>query len=89
MENLMPAKPICENLGIAWKPQYLKLTQDSRCLPDAQAGRCYHMVIPSASGTQEMVSLPLQKLPAWLFSISTNKVKPKFLIENDISYCNK
>ena len=35
------------------------------------------MVIPSAGGTQTMVSLPLQKLPAWLFSISARKVKPE------------
>ena len=35
------------------------------------------MVIPSAGGTQTMVSLPLQKLPAWLFSVSARKVKPE------------
>lgn len=62
-------KPICEKLGVVWQPQHRKLAAH----PVLSKGITI-MVIPSASGHQETVCLPLELLPGWLFTINVNKV---------------
>lgn len=70
-EPYVAAKPICEQLGLAWQAQHRKLTA-------AENGwRYHHMVIPSDGGAQETVGLHLVDLPLWLASISPAKVKPE------------
>lgn len=64
-------KPICERLGLAWKPQYAKLTGDP------EVWGIHLMVIPSTGGAQETLCLPLNRLAAWLFSISASRVQPE------------
>ncbi len=69
-EPFVPVKPICERLGLDWGSQWAKL----RARPER-----YGIVIlrtPSAGGEQETTCLPLRKLPAWLYSIHPNKVRP-------------
>lgn len=63
-------KPIVENMGLAWVPQYVKLTE--------KFGSVVTIIITTGGdGKQyEMISLPLRKLPAWLYSINPNKVAP-------------
>lgn len=62
-------KPIAENMGLAWPAQYTKLTE--------KFGAVISIIgTTGADGKQyEMVCLPLRKLPAWLYSISPDKVK--------------
>lgn len=79
-EPFVPMRPICDTLGLAWKPQFVKLTSDSRW-------KANHMVtqIPGDDQQREILCLPLRKLPAWLFSISPSRVKPE-LREKLIAY---
>ena len=64
-----PAKPIVENLGLGWASQSQKL--------NANKGRwgITIIVIPSESGDQQTLCLPVRKLPAYLASINPKKVR--------------
>lgn len=71
-EQMVPMRPICENLGLDWKSQHRKLTSGDR------PWGCGHMTTHDASGrAQEMLCLPVFMLPAWLFSVSPSKVRPE------------
>ena len=61
-------KPIVEGMGLDWKSQYAKVKEDKR----------YGVItIPyrTKGGTQEMVSLDADHLPAFLYSINPNRVR--------------
>lgn len=62
------AKPICENMGLSWRTQRKKITNNSRW---------EHMTLPlqTEGGEQELVCMPLIKLNGWLFSINPSKVR--------------
>lgn len=62
-------KPIVENMGLAWQTQARKLTDNK------ERWGIIIMVIPSNGGEQEMLCLPVRKLPAYLASINPNKVR--------------
>lgn len=62
-------KPIVENLGMSWSTQMRKLLSQSEKYGYA------HMNIPTKSGIQKMLFLPLKKLNGWLFSINPEKVR--------------
>lgn len=66
-----PAKPIVENLGLGWASQSQKLNSNK-----ARWGVTI-IVIPSESGEQQMLCLPVRKLPAYLASINPKKVRPE------------
>lgn len=66
-----PAKPIVENLGLGWASQSQKLNSNK-----ARWGVTI-IVIPSESGDQQMLCLPVRKLPAYLSSINPKKVRPE------------
>lgn len=66
-----PAKPIVENLGLGWASQSQKLNSNK-----ARWGVTI-IVIPSESGDQQMLCLPVRKLPAYLASINPKKVRPE------------
>lgn len=68
----IPAKPLCEQLGMAWSPQRTKLKTDT------DLWGCDDIVIPSPGGPQTMTCLPLDNLNGWLFSIQAARVKPEF-----------
>ena len=82
-EPYTPMKPIVEGMGLAWKPQFLKLKSDPRF-----SRGMVHMVIPSEGGPQETFCIPLRKLPGWLMTISPNKVKPE-IREKILRYQNE
>lgn len=66
-----PAKSIVENLGLGWASQSQKLNSNK-----ARWGVTI-IVIPSESGVQQMLCLPVRKLPAYLSSINPKKVRPE------------
>lgn len=70
-QPFVPARPITDNLGLAWEPQYRKLMSGQKRWGVTM------MVTPSAGGPQQTLCLPLRKLPAFLFSIDPRKVKPE------------
>lgn len=66
-----PMKPIVENMGISWQGQQAKLTTN------AERWGIKMILIPTASGQQDMLCLPVRKLPAYLSSINPKKVRPE------------
>ena len=81
----VPVRPICENLGISWQGQHAKLTGSPRWKSEL-------IPVQTEGGLQQMLCIPLIKLPAWLASISPEKVKPelrdkliKYQEESDIA----
>lgn len=70
-EPYVAMRPMVENMGLAWKPQFLKISEKFSSVVT-------EMVTTGADGKQYvMTCLPLRKLAAWLYSISPNKVKPE------------
>ena len=66
-----PAKPIVENLGLGWASQSQKLNANR------ERWGVTIIVIPSDSGDQQTLCLPVRKLPAYLASINPKKVRPE------------
>lgn len=68
-EPFTPMKPIVENMGLDWRTQQRKL--------DANRGRwgMVMMTIPSTSGDQQTLCMPVRKLPAFMASINPKKVR--------------
>ena len=64
-----PMKPIVENLGLGWSSQRQKLDSNR------ERWGVTMIVIPSDSGDQEMVCMPVRKLPAYMNSINPKKVR--------------
>lgn len=64
-----PAKPIVENLGLGWASQSQKLNANK------ERWGITIIVIPSESGDQQTLCLPVRKLPAYLASINPKKVR--------------
>ncbi|MDF5893481.1 phage antirepressor N-terminal domain-containing protein [Pseudomonas syringae pv. syringae] len=70
-EPYVAMRAVVENMGLAWKPQFLKMTEKF-------SSTVTEMVTVAEDGKlRGMTCLPLRKLPAWLYSISPNKVKPE------------
>ena len=66
-----PMKPIVENLGLGWASQSQKLNSNR------ERWGVTIIVIPSESGEQEMLCMPVRKLPSYLNSINPRKVRPE------------
>ncbi len=66
----VPLRPICDYLGLNWSGQLQRLKRDT-VLVEAQ-GVC---VIHTPQGKQEMICLPLDLLPGWLFGVDSRRVK--------------
>ncbi len=69
-EPYVPVKPISDRLGLEWSRQRKKLRDAFKRFPTVL------MYCGTGAGEREMTCLPLRKLPAWLFSINANKVRP-------------
>ena len=70
-EPYAPMKPIVEDMGLTWEAQARKL-RDNR-----DRWGMINMIIPSASGNQDTLCMPVRKLPAFFASINPNKVRPE------------
>ena len=68
----IPCKPICEAIGVAWHGQLEKIKQDE-VLSEAIQEFC----IPSNSGNQNTICIPLDYLNGWLFKLNPSKVAPE------------
>lgn len=69
----VPIRPICEYLGLSWTGQLQRLKRDP-VLSKEQGGCVIHT---PKGGSQEMICLPLEMLPGWLFGVSSARVKPE------------
>ncbi|MDR6178357.1 hypothetical protein QE393_001617 [Pseudomonas sp. SORGH_AS 211] len=78
-EPYVAMKPIVANMGMDWKSQHSKLAERF-------ASTMVEITTVAEDGKlRGMACLPLKKLPAWLYSISPNKVAPE-LREKIIRY---
>ena len=73
-EIYVPLRPICEYLGLNWSGQLQRLRRDE-VLREALQFVCITHTNP-AGGDPNVVCLPLEYLPGWLFGISTSRVRP-------------
>lgn len=66
-------KPICENIGLAWEPQLLRIKRD-----DILSSTMIITIIVAEDGkNREMVCLPIEYLNGWLFGIDVKRCKPE------------
>lgn len=66
-------RPIANFLGLQWAPQYQRIQRDDVLSQEVRLVR-----MASADGRQrEMISLPLEFLPGWLFGVTVSKARPE------------
>lgn len=72
-KELVPVKPICKALGVAYPAQFQKIKDD-----DILSSVVVLSVITGADEKQyEMTCLPLEYAFGWLFGIDHRKIKPE------------
>jgi hypothetical protein len=71
----VPLRPICGYLGLDWSAQYRRLHRDP-VLRDVIRPVAM-MATGSRADEHEIVCLPLEYLPGWLFSINVTRVRPE------------
>ncbi len=64
-----PMKPIITGMGLTWHGQHAKIKANAR------RWGVLELRIPSSGGLQDMLCMPLRKLPGWLSGIEAGKVK--------------
>ena len=67
-QPFVSAKQIAAAIGLNWQPQHAKLTSNR------DRWGITMIVIPSVSGNQDTLCIPLRKLPGWLMTIQSNRV---------------
>lgn len=68
-EPFAPIKPVIENMGLYWE------TQNKKLLHNKVRWGVVIMTIPSASGLQKTLCIPVRKLAGFLATINPNKVR--------------
>ena len=68
-EPYAPMRPIVEGMGLTWQSQHRKLSDNK------ERWGVIILMIPTASGSQDALCMPLRKLPAFFASISASKVR--------------
>ena len=81
-EPFTPMKPIVECMGLTWGAQQQKLTANRKRWGISMID------IPTSSGEQSMLCMPVRKLPAYLGTITPSRVKPE-LRDKIILYQNE
>lgn len=82
-EPYTPMKPVVEGAGLTWHGQHAKLKANQR-----QWG-VLDLRIPSAGGAQEMICIPLRKLPGWLMTIDPGRLKSPEVRARVVEYQNE
>jgi hypothetical protein len=71
----VPLRPISDYLGLAWSGQYERLKRDpvlSTEITNVRVTRTKY-----ERGNPNLISLPLDYLPGWLFGINADRVRPE------------
>ena len=63
-------KPICENLGLDWSSQFVKIKSNEVLEPTI----VFITTVAEDGKNREMVCLPIDMINGWLFTISPNRV---------------
>lgn len=78
-----PMKPIITGMGLTWHGQHAKIKAN------ANRWGVLELRTPSAGGLQDMLCMPLRKLPGWLSGIESGKVKNPDARAKVIQYQNE
>jgi hypothetical protein len=72
-EMYVPLRPIVEALGLSWGSQRNRVQRD-----EVLAQQVRQVTMAGADGRQrDLVCIPLDTLPGWLFGITTSRVRPE------------
>ena len=72
-EMYVPLRPIVEALGLSWGSQRNRVQRD-----EVLAHQVRQVTMAGADGRQrDLVCIPLDPLPGWLFGITTSRVRPE------------
>ena len=72
----IPIRPICEYLGLDWSAQYRRLKRDVVMAENLNSVAMTATELPGVGkGKRDLVCLPLEYLPGWLFGIDATRVK--------------
>lgn len=82
-QPFVPMKSIVESMGLGWRAQFDKIKESA-----ARWGM-REILIPTKSGIQSMICLPLRKLMGWLMTIHPNKIPNLQTRETVIRYQNE
>ncbi|VVE54688.1 phage antirepressor N-terminal domain-containing protein [Pandoraea anhela] len=78
-----PMKPIVVGMSLTWHGQHAKLKENR------ERWGILDLRIPSSGGLQDMICLPLRKLPGWLMTMEPNKIKNPDVRARVIQYQNE
>jgi hypothetical protein len=78
----VPIRPLCDYLGLNWSGQFERVKRDPVM---SKSIRSVRVTRTEAGGKRDVVSLPLEILPGWLFGVNAARVKPE-LQEKIIRY---
>src|SRR5262245_52302041 len=79
----VPVRPICDYLGLSWSGQRERIMRDEVLAEAVRGVRVTRT--PQEGGAQEMLCLPLELLPGFLFGVNAARVKAE-LREKIIRY---
>lgn len=72
----LPVRPLCQFLGLAWSGQFERIKRDP-VLSDAIRFVRLIRTGEGQVGDPEVLCLPLEFIPGWLFGVSASRVKPE------------
>ena len=72
-DGLVPVKPICEALGVAYERQFSKLKEDE----DFNSIITLRVMVGADGKDREMCCLPVRFVYGWLYTINPKNVKPE------------
>ena len=76
-EIFVPVRRLCDNLGLTWPPQWQRI-QRNEVLKEAVRSVIVTITDPESKftpGQSEMLCLPLDLIPGWLFGVTASRVK--------------
>jgi hypothetical protein len=73
----VPVRRLCDNLGLTWSSQYMRIQRDEVLSDSAKTVLVTRTVKPGerGGGAVETVCLPLDLIPGWLFGVQTSRVR--------------
>ncbi|WP_429499316.1 phage antirepressor N-terminal domain-containing protein [Robbsia andropogonis] len=89
-----PMKPMTLGIGLNWSGQFEKFQGNElrwgiRNIRIPTGEGIKNTLTPSSGGSQEMICLPLRKLPGWLMTLEPNKIKNPDVRARVIQYQNE
>jgi hypothetical protein len=76
-EIWVPVRRLCDNLGLTWSSQYMRIQRDEVLSEAAKTVLVTRTVKPGerGGGAVETVCLPLDLVPGWLFGVQPSRVR--------------